>query len=82
MSFGGSHWCRPTSDHEHRSTDLNQSRPTSLPEHRSTTPMESVASCNAVRIMSHEEFAARHPHPPIPLRLNIDRRPKPNVDRQ
>ena len=24
MSFGGSHWCRPTPDLGHRSTDFNQ----------------------------------------------------------
>ncbi|KAF2547329.1 hypothetical protein F2Q70_00022679 [Brassica cretica] len=62
MSFGGSHWCRPTSDLGHRSMDFNQNRSTSFPEHRSTTPSKSVASCNAVRIMPHEDFAARHPH--------------------
>jgi len=44
--------------------------------------MESIASCNAMRIMSHEEFAARRPHTPSPLRLNIDPHPEPNVDRQ
>ncbi|KAF3541777.1 hypothetical protein F2Q69_00022902 [Brassica cretica] len=62
MSFGGSHWCRPTSDLGHRSMDFNQNRSTSFPEHRSTTPSKSVASCNAVRIMPHKDFAARHPH--------------------
>ncbi|KAF3596419.1 hypothetical protein DY000_02021565 [Brassica cretica] len=44
--------------------------------------MQSVASCNAVRIMTHEEFAARHPHPPNPLCINIDRQTEPAVDRQ
>ncbi|KAF2583276.1 hypothetical protein F2Q68_00004661 [Brassica cretica] len=44
MSFGGTHWCRSTSDFEHRSTP----------------------SCNAVRILTHEEFAAKHPCPPNP----------------
>ncbi|KAF2533502.1 hypothetical protein F2Q70_00029580 [Brassica cretica] len=58
MSFGGSHWCQSAPDFEHRSTDFNQNRSTGSPEHRSTTPMESTASCNAVRIMTHEEFTA------------------------
>ena len=37
MSFGGSHWCQPTSDFGHRSTDFKQNRLASFPEHRSTT---------------------------------------------
>ncbi|KAF2619445.1 hypothetical protein F2Q68_00040068 [Brassica cretica] len=41
MSFGGSHWRRPTPSHEHRSTEVIQNRSTSSPGHRSTTPMES-----------------------------------------
>ena len=82
MSFGGTHWCRPTSELGHRSTDFNQNRSTSFPKHRSTTHSESVASCNAVRIMTHEEFAARHPHPPSPLHVNIDRQTEPAIDRQ
>ncbi|KAF3574885.1 hypothetical protein F2Q69_00059572 [Brassica cretica] len=48
-------------------------------------PTESTASCNAVKIPTHEEFAAKHPHPPshdnMPkidvARLNA-LRPKPN----
>ncbi|KAF3513130.1 hypothetical protein F2Q69_00005728 [Brassica cretica] len=67
MSFGGSHWCRSTPSHEHRSTKVNQNRSTSSPEHRSTTPTESPTSCNAVRIMTHEELSAKHPHPPSPV---------------
>ncbi|KAF3501320.1 hypothetical protein F2Q69_00042370 [Brassica cretica] len=58
MSFGGSHWCQSAPDFEHRSTDFNQNRSTGSLEHRSTTPMESTASCNALRIMTHEEFTA------------------------
>ncbi|KAF3560954.1 hypothetical protein DY000_02015971 [Brassica cretica] len=54
MSFGSSHWCRSTPDYEHRPTDFNEHRSTSLPKNRLTTPAESVASCNAVRIMTHE----------------------------
>ncbi|KAF2598303.1 hypothetical protein F2Q68_00009847 [Brassica cretica] len=66
MSFGGSHWCRSTPTTEHRSTYTNQNRSTEVPEHRSTTPTESTASCNAVKILTHKEFAAKHPHPPSP----------------
>ncbi|KAF3538839.1 hypothetical protein F2Q69_00022996 [Brassica cretica] len=32
--------------------------------------------------MMHEEFAARHPHPPNPLHININRQTEPLVDRQ
>ncbi|KAF2532807.1 hypothetical protein F2Q70_00028978 [Brassica cretica] len=82
MSFGGSHWCRSTSGFEHRSTDFNQNRWTGSQEHRSMTPTESIASCNAVRIQTHEEFAARHPHPPSPVYVKIDRHSDTAVDRQ
>ena len=34
--------------------------------------MELVGSCETVRIMSHKEFAARHPHPPQPYRVTTD----------
>ncbi|KAF2557345.1 hypothetical protein F2Q68_00016152 [Brassica cretica] len=64
MSFGGSHWFRSTPDFEHRSTSANPNRSTGSPEHRPMTPTESTASCKAVRILTHEEFAAKHPHPP------------------
>ncbi|KAF3551717.1 hypothetical protein DY000_02007239 [Brassica cretica] len=82
MSVDGSHWCRSTPDIEHRSTDVNQNRSTGSPEHRSTTPTESTASCNAVRIRTHEEFAARHPHQPSPVYVNIDQQSGPAIDRQ
>ncbi|KAF3534153.1 hypothetical protein DY000_02039937 [Brassica cretica] len=84
MSFGRSHWCRPASELGHRSTDFNQNRSTSFPKHRSTTHSESVASCNAVRIMTHEEFAARHPHSPSPLQTEpvVDRQRETTADRQ
>ncbi|KAF2620440.1 hypothetical protein F2Q68_00039272 [Brassica cretica] len=81
MSFGGSHWCRSTPSHEYRSTKVIQNRSTSSPGHRSTTPTESTASCNAVRIMTHEEFAAKHPHPPSPVYVKIDRQSDPVIDR-
>ncbi|KAF3565412.1 hypothetical protein DY000_02015296 [Brassica cretica] len=38
-------------------------------------------SCNAVRIMTHEEFAAKHPHPPSPIYVKIDRHSDPVIDR-
>ncbi|KAF3513725.1 hypothetical protein F2Q69_00006760 [Brassica cretica] len=66
MSFGGSHWCRSPPTTEHRSTYTNPNRSTGVPEHRSTTPTDSTTSCNAVKILTHEEFAAKHPHPPSP----------------
>ncbi|KAF3494861.1 hypothetical protein DY000_02052552 [Brassica cretica] len=73
MSFGGSQWCRSTPDLEHRSTGT--------PKHRSTTPTESPASCNAVKILTHEEFAAKHPHPPSPDKVRIARRADTSIDR-
>ena len=82
MSFGGSHWCRSMSDFKYRSTNFNQNQSTSFPEHRSTKPTELVASCNVMRIMTHEEFAAKHPHPPSPFHVNIDRHNEPAIDRE
>ncbi|KAF3586831.1 hypothetical protein F2Q69_00029372 [Brassica cretica] len=81
MSFSGSHWCRLTPDFEHRSTDFNQNRSTASPEHRSMMPAESTTSCNAVRILTHGEFAAKHPHPPSPIYVSIDRQTDPAIDR-
>ncbi|KAF2583502.1 hypothetical protein F2Q68_00005089 [Brassica cretica] len=81
MSYGVSHWCRSTPTTEHRSTYSNQNRSTGIPEHQSTTPTESTASCNAVKILTHEEFAAKHPHPPSPDNVRIDRHTNSNVDR-
>ncbi|KAF2581625.1 hypothetical protein F2Q68_00004856 [Brassica cretica] len=81
MSFGGSHWCRSTKATEHRSTYTNSNRSTGVPENRSTMPTESTASCNAVKILTHEEFAAKHPHPPSPNKVLIDRHANSNVDR-
>ncbi|KAF2563020.1 hypothetical protein F2Q70_00017604 [Brassica cretica] len=77
MSFGESYWCRSTPDFEHRLTDFNHNRSTGSPEHRSMKPTESTASCNAVRILTHEEFAARHPHPPSPVYVKIYRHSDP-----
>ncbi|KAF2604764.1 hypothetical protein F2Q70_00025355 [Brassica cretica] len=80
MSFGGSHWCRSTPSHEHRSTEVTQNRSIFSPGHRSITPTESTASCNAVRIMTHEEFTAKHPHPLSPVYAKIDRHQEPVID--
>ncbi|KAF2569336.1 hypothetical protein F2Q68_00025654 [Brassica cretica] len=46
------------------------------------TPTESTASCNVVRILTHEEFAARHPHPPSPVYVKIDRHSDIPIDQQ
>ncbi|KAF3508253.1 hypothetical protein F2Q69_00007529 [Brassica cretica] len=81
MSFGGSHWCRSTPATEHRSIYTNSNRSTGVLENRSTTPTESTASCNAVKILTHEEFAAKHPHPPSPDKVRIYRHANNNVDR-
>ncbi|KAF2598151.1 hypothetical protein F2Q68_00011573 [Brassica cretica] len=45
------------------------------------TPTESTASFNAVRILTHEEFAAKHPHPPSPDNVRIARRDDTSIDR-
>ncbi|KAF3561729.1 hypothetical protein DY000_02016152 [Brassica cretica] len=82
MIFGGSNWCRSTPDFEHRSKDFNKNRSTGSPEHRSMTPTESTASCNAVRIMTHEEFAANNPHPPSHVYVKVDRHSDSIIDRQ
>ena len=71
MSFGSSHWCRPTSREEHQSMGSD--------EHRL---MESVAACKTVRIMTHKEFAPKHPHPPKPFCMkDIDQQNEPVADR-
>jgi len=64
MSFGGSHWCRPMSMDAHRSIDQDKDR--------STSSAESTAECSAVRIITHEEFAEKHFHPPSPFYVKID----------
>ncbi|KAF2584002.1 hypothetical protein F2Q70_00035949 [Brassica cretica] len=82
MSFGGSLWCRPMSMDVHRSTDHDKDRSTDYSNHRSTSSAKSTAECSAVRIMTHEEFAEKHPHPPSPFYVKIVRRHEPAVDRQ
>ena len=82
MSFGGSHWCRPMSMDTNRSTDHDEDRSTNYSKHRSTSSAESTAECSAVRIMTHEEFGEKHPHPPSPFYVKIDRPHEPAVDRQ
>ncbi|KAF3498834.1 hypothetical protein DY000_02053129 [Brassica cretica] len=82
LSFGGSHWCRQMSMDTHRSTDHDEDRSTDYSKHRSTSSAESTAECSTVRIMTHEEFAEKHPHPPSPFYIKIDRPHEPAVDRQ
>ena len=82
MSFGGSHWCRPTTSYEHRLMETYEHQSTSVSPNRST---EEVASCATVRILTHEEFAAKHLYPPKPLRVkksDIDRHHELATDRQ
>ncbi|KAF3486216.1 hypothetical protein F2Q69_00053409 [Brassica cretica] len=81
MSLGGSQWCRPMSMNSHRSTDHDEDRWMDYSSHRSTSSAESTES-NAVRILTHEEFAAKHPHPPSPFYDKIDRSVEPTIDRQ
>ena len=82
MSFGGSHWCRPTPRDEHRLMEIYEYRSTLVTQYRST---QEVASCAIVRILTHEVFAAKHPNPPTPLRIkksDIDRHHEPATNRQ
>ena len=81
MSLGGSQWCRPMSMNSHRSTYHDEDRWTDYSSHRSTSSAKST-ECNAVRILTHEEFAAKHPHPPSPFYDKIDRSVEPTIDRQ
>ncbi|KAG5378381.1 hypothetical protein IGI04_026223 [Brassica rapa subsp. trilocularis] len=81
MSLGGSQWCRPMSMNSHRSTNHDEDRWTDYSSHRSTSSANST-ECNAVRILTHEEFAAKHPHPPSPFYDKIDRSVEPTIDRQ
>ncbi|KAF2583999.1 hypothetical protein F2Q70_00035940 [Brassica cretica] len=81
MSFGRSHWCRPMSMDAHRSTDQDEDRSTDYSGHRSTSSAESTAECSAVRIMSHEEFVEKHPHPPSPFYAPLTYRVRlPSID--
>ncbi|KAF2563213.1 hypothetical protein F2Q70_00017132 [Brassica cretica] len=82
MSFGGSLWCRPMLMDAHRSTYHDEDRSTDYSNHRSTSSADSTAESSAVRIMTHEEFAEKHPHPPSHFYVKIDRRHEPAVDRQ
>ncbi|KAF3544349.1 hypothetical protein DY000_02007712 [Brassica cretica] len=72
---------RSTPDFEHRSTSASPNRSTGSPEHRPMTPTKLTASCNAVRILTHEEFAAKYPHPPSPDNVRIARRADTSIDR-
>ncbi|KAF3536641.1 hypothetical protein F2Q69_00022451 [Brassica cretica] len=82
MSFGGSLWCRPMSMDGHRSTDHDEDQSMDYSKHRSTSSAESTPECSAVRIMTHEEFSEKNPHPPSPFYVKIDRPHEPAVDRQ
>ncbi|KAG5384648.1 hypothetical protein IGI04_036118 [Brassica rapa subsp. trilocularis] len=81
MSLGGSQWCRPMSMNSHRSTYHDEDRWTDYSRHRSTSSADST-ECNAVRILTHEEFASKHPHPPSPFYEKIDGSVNSTIDRQ
>ncbi|KAF3590072.1 hypothetical protein F2Q69_00028884 [Brassica cretica] len=85
MSFRSSHWGRPTPREEHRPMESDEHRSIPDTQHRSTVHTESVASCETVRIMTHEEFGDKHPHPLKPYRVttkDIDRHHEPVTDQQ
>lgn len=85
ISIGSSHWCRPTPTLDHRSTLDDDHRSSCPTYHRSTKSIESVASSQPVRILTHEDFTAPHPHPPTILRLSntdINRHTEPHINRQ
>ncbi|KAG5384427.1 hypothetical protein IGI04_035897 [Brassica rapa subsp. trilocularis] len=67
--------------HLRNATDHDEDRSTDYSSHRSTSSAKST-ECNAVRILTHEEFAAKHPHPPSPFYDKIDRSVEPTIDRQ
>ncbi|KAF2613916.1 hypothetical protein F2Q70_00011770 [Brassica cretica] len=67
---------------KHEKLDHDEDRSTDYSNHRSTLSAKSTAECSAVRIMTHEEFAEKHPHPPSPFYVKIDRWHEPAVDRQ
>ena len=69
ISFGSSHWCRPTPREEHRPMESDEHCSIPTAQHRSTVHTESVASCETVRIMTHEYFAGKHSHPPKVFRI-------------
>ena len=69
---------------KHRPMESSEHRLTHPVQHQSTPFMEYVASCKTVRIMTHEDFAARHPHPPQPYHVtteDINRQQQPSADR-
>ncbi|KAG5414496.1 hypothetical protein IGI04_002063 [Brassica rapa subsp. trilocularis] len=61
--------------------DHDKDRWTDYSSHRSTSSAKST-DCNAVRILTHEEFAAKHPHPPSPFYDKIDRPVESTINRQ
>ncbi|KAL0723001.1 hypothetical protein Bca4012_037600 [Brassica carinata] len=86
MSIGGDHWNRPMSGHPHRSMFTNTNRSIDPDEHRPMDFDESTHECNVVKILTHAEFAARHPNPLHPFinryhEDDIDRQHRPDIDR-
>ncbi|KAF3513760.1 hypothetical protein F2Q69_00007147 [Brassica cretica] len=68
--------------HLRNATDQDEDRSTDYSRNRSTSSAESTAECSEVRIMTHEEFAEKDPHPPSPFYVKIDRPHEPAIDRQ
>ncbi|KAF2531854.1 hypothetical protein F2Q70_00030268 [Brassica cretica] len=62
------------------SMNHDEDRWTDYSSHRSTSSAKST-ECNAVQILTHEEFVAKHPHPPSPFYEKIDRSVEPIIDR-
>ncbi|WZZ50939.1 hypothetical protein YC2023_051046 [Brassica napus] len=61
---------------------MDEDRSAEYSRNQSTSSAESTTECSAVRIITHEEFAEIHPHPPSPFYVKIDRPHEPAIDRQ
>ncbi|KAL0696496.1 hypothetical protein Bca4012_063676 [Brassica carinata] len=78
-NIGGNHWNRSMSGSPHRLMYANTNRSVEQDEHRPMDLERSTNECNTVKILTHEEFATKHPHPPSPY--NIDRQDRHPIDR-
>lgn len=70
---------------EHRPMEIDEHRTTHPVQHRLTPSMESVASCETVRIMTHEKFTGIHLHPTKPYHItteDINRHHEPVTNRR
>ena len=79
MSFGSSHWCRSTPREEHRPMESDENRPTHPVKHQLTPSIDSVGSCETVRIMTH----LIHPSPTVwPQTKSISTNNQSPIDRR